>query len=99
MKRFLSVFTGFFIVISCYTQAEIKEHQLTQEKKWSVEPIKITSLMVNTHPEYNGWGFEAGRRVTDRYWVTSMIEKTKGGDFASNFDPDFSFLVTFDYLA
>jgi hypothetical protein len=55
--------------------------------------------MVNTHPEYNGWGFEAGRKITEKLWVTSMIEKTKGGDFESNFDPDYDFLITFDYFA
>lgn len=55
--------------------------------------------MVNTHPEYNGWGFEAGRQLTEKLWITTMIEKTKGGDFLKNFDPEYDFLVTFKYFA
>lgn len=69
------------------------------KKNWQVEPVKLSSLMVNTHPEYNGWGLEVGRRLADHLWVTSMIEKTKGGDFIDNFDPNYDFLMTFDYLA
>ena len=70
-----------------------------QEKKWLVEPIKLSSLMVNTHPEYNGWGLEVGRKLSEKVWATSMIEKTKGGDFMKYFDPDYDYLVTFSYFA
>jgi hypothetical protein len=72
---------------------------LARDRKWLIEPIKLTSLMVNTHSEYNGWGFEFGRRLTKRLWVTSMVEKTQGSDFAENFDPAFDYLVSFRYFA
>lgn len=69
------------------------------DPQWLIEPVKISSLMVNTHPRYNGWGFEAGRRLTDKLWITSMIEKTQGSDFANNFDPSHDYLVSFRYFA
>jgi len=85
--------------LSSYAQEETPTEDQPKVKKWLIEPIKLTSLMVNTHPEYNGWGFEAGRRITDKLWVTSMIEKTKGGDFTKNFNPDYDFLTAFKYFA
>lgn len=88
-------------LVSTYSWAQdgASEISLAREKKWLIEPIKLTSLMVNTHPEYNGWGLEGGRRLTDKLWVTSMIEKTKGGDFLKNYDPTYDFLITFKYFA
>jgi len=90
---------AFLAYITCNAQEEVRNENFTINQKWLIEPIKISSLMVNFHPEYNGWGFEAGRKITDRLWVTSMIEKTKGGDFEKNYDPDYEFLVTFSYFA
>lgn len=84
---------------SSYAQEESSPKITSQEKKWLIEPIKVTSLQVNTHPEYNGWGVEVGRKLTDKLWITSMIEKTKGGDFLKNFDPAYDYLVTFNYFA
>lgn len=95
-RKLLLMALAFAATISCYAQ---QEPENPKEKKWQIEPIKITSLMVNTHPEYNGWGFEAGRKITDKLWITSMIEKTKGGDFEKNFDPNYDYLITFHYFA
>ncbi len=66
--------------------------------KWLIEPLKITSLQVNTHPEYNGWGLEIGRRLSNRLWITTMIEKTQGGDFLKNFKPEHDFLINLKYF-
>lgn len=103
MKRTL-VFTliGIFVFGFSGFAQESEETETKKEEKpirWLIEPIKLSSLMVNTHPEYTGWGLELGRKLSDKVWFTSMIEKTKGGDFAKNFDPNFDFLVTFDYFA
>ena len=97
-RKLLLIALAFVASISCHAQEEIAVEN-PKEKKWLIEPIKISSLMVNTHPEYNGWGFEAGRKIADRLWVTSMIEKTTGGDFKKNFDPNYDFLITFHYFA
>lgn len=83
----------------CKAQGDTTTERISHDRKWLIEPIKISSLMVNTHPEYNGWGFEVGHRITDKLWVTSMIEKTKGGDFLKNFDPAYDYLITFSYFA
>lgn len=98
-KTLLLVTISFLASVPSFAQEQASTQSPTRTKKWQIEPLKITSLMVNTHPEYNGWGFEAARRITDKLWVTSMIEKTKGGDFQANFDPAYDFLVTFDYFA
>jgi hypothetical protein len=98
-KRLLPVIIGFLAAITGYAQEDTSVDIPARKKNWQIEPIKITSLMVNTHPEYNGWGLEAGRRITDKLWITSMIEKTLGGDFASNFDPNYDYLITFKYFA
>lgn len=97
-KNFLLVVIAFLATISSYAQEGSSPERLA-DKKWLIEPVKINSLMVNTHPEYNGWGFEVGRKLTDKLWATSMIEKTKGGDFVKNFDPAYDFLITFKYFA
>ena len=90
---------GANLAVSSLTQQDLSSESQSRQKNWLIEPIKLTSLMVNTHPEYNGWGLEGGRRLTERTWVTSMIEKTKGGDFLKNFDPEYDFLITFRYFA
>ncbi len=97
-KKLLFIAVVFFASISGKAQEELSIAN-QKDKVWLIEPIKISSLMVNTHPEYNGWGFEVGRKITDRLWVTSMIEKTTGGDFKKNYDPNYDYLITFHYFA
>ena len=99
MKKTFLLIIGFLAAISNYAQKTSSTENLVQDPKWLIEPIKITSLMVNSHPAYNGWGFEAGRKVKGKLWFTSMIEKTKGDDFVSNFDPNYDYLITFNYFA
>ncbi len=98
-KQITLIIAGFLVALSSHAQDTSSKENQVKEKKWLIEPLKITSLMVNTHPAYNGWGFEVGRKVSDKLWFTSMIEKTKGDDFVSNFDPNFDFLIDFKYLA
>lgn len=98
MKKAILLLIVSFIILSNFAQ-EMASADQEKEPKWLIEPIKITSLMVNTHPEYNGWGFEIGRKISHKLWLTSMIEKTKGGDFVDNFDPNYDFLITFNYFA
>ncbi len=98
-KKIVFALMGFILIAASHAQNTPSQKGLDKEKKWLVEPVKITSLMVNTHPEYNGWGLEVGRKLADKLWLTTMVEKTQGGDFASNFDPTYDYLITFDYLA
>ena len=98
-KSLLTLFFATSLIISGHAQNSSVSDSLTHPKKWLIEPLKITSLMVNTHPEYNGWGFEIGRKITHKIWLTSMIEKTQGGDFVDNYNSGFDYLVSFHYFA
>jgi len=99
MQNKLLAIIAFLVPLSGFAQQDSSQTKISQTKKWFIEPIKITSLQVNTHPEYNGWGFEIGRKLTDKLWITSMIEKTQGGDFLKNYKPAHDFLVNFKYFA
>ncbi len=102
MLRFKDISAAFFALmlpLTGFAQQDSSQANLSRAQKWLIEPIKVTSLQVNTHPEYNGWGFELGRRLSDKLWLTSMVEKTQGGDFLKNYNPLHDYLISFKYFA
>lgn len=67
---------------------------------FSIEPIKLSSLMLNLHPDWGAWGIEAGVRLSDHLWLQSFFEYDKGGAQLEAYDVEgFDFLVTHGYRA
>ena len=67
---------------------------------FSLEPIKLSSLMLNIHPDWSAWGIEAGVRLGDHLWLQSFLEYDKaGGLLESYLDDDSDFLISHTYLA
>ncbi|MEM6930051.1 MAG: hypothetical protein AAF602_24140 [Myxococcota bacterium] len=67
---------------------------------FSIEPIKLGSLMLNLHPDWAAWGIESGVRVSDHLWLQLFFEYDKGGAQLGTYFVDGSaFLVTHGYTA
>lgn len=72
----------------------------TPRAVFSIEPIKLSSLMLNLHPDWAAWGIEAGVRVSDHLWLQSMFEYDKGsGQLGDYFVDGSEYLVTHGYTA
>ena len=67
---------------------------------WSIEPIKLSSLMLNVHPDWAAWGIETGFRVTDNLWLQLFFEYDKAsGSLGDYFADGHDYLVTQGYTA
>ena len=81
--------------------AEEPESERSERRPvFSIEPIKLGSLMLNLHPDWAAWGIEAGVRVSDHLWIHSFFEYDKGSaQLESYFVDDKAFLVNHGYRA
>ena len=67
---------------------------------FSIEPIKLGSLMLNFHPDWAAWGIEAGVRVSDHLWIHSFFEYDKGSALFEDYYVDgYDYLVNHGYRA
>lgn len=66
---------------------------------WSIEPIKLTSLMLNLAPGWSGWGIEGGRRITSSLWFESFLERDVGHHRGIIEASEFEYITGYDYTA
>ena len=66
---------------------------------FSVEPIKLSSLMLNMHPDWSAFGLEAGVRVHERVWLQAFVEIDKGSLHQDFLAPNKDFLTNHHYTA
>jgi len=66
---------------------------------WSIEPIKLSSLMLNVHPDWAAFGLETGVRVHRKIWIQSFMEIDKGSLHQEFSTPSHDFLTNHHYTA
>ncbi|MEN0062226.1 MAG: hypothetical protein AAGA48_08740 [Myxococcota bacterium] len=66
---------------------------------WSIEPIKLSSLMLNTHPDWAAWGIESGVRVSEHLWIQVFLEIDKGSQLNGFYTEGRDFLLSHNYVA